>query len=213
MRNKSDLDTMSMDDLYNNLKVYKDEIKSLWLLYLQKTLAVLMKQLILLMKFLLLVHRDKLLPQLMLMMSCFPSSSTYASSQGQASSSTEAVNTAYEVTMLTMRVKRFLMKTRRNLNFNGKETVGFDKTKVECYNYHRRGYFDRECRAPRNPGNRNGDVPRRIVLVETPTNALVVQDGIGGYDWSFQAEEGPIDFDLMVHLSSGSSISSSSDSE
>ncbi|GJV89982.1 hypothetical protein Tco_1533920 [Tanacetum coccineum] len=52
MRNKYDLDTMSMDDLYNNLK---------------KTLAVLMKQLILLMKFLLLVHRDKLLPQLMLM--------------------------------------------------------------------------------------------------------------------------------------------------
>ncbi|GJU88587.1 hypothetical protein Tco_1301010 [Tanacetum coccineum] len=27
MRNKSDLDTMSMDDLYNNLKVYKAEIK------------------------------------------------------------------------------------------------------------------------------------------------------------------------------------------
>ncbi|GJX34239.1 hypothetical protein Tco_0245796 [Tanacetum coccineum] len=28
MRNKSDLDTMSMDDLYNNLKVYEAEIKS-----------------------------------------------------------------------------------------------------------------------------------------------------------------------------------------
>ncbi|GKA29438.1 hypothetical protein Tco_0715683, partial [Tanacetum coccineum] len=28
MRNKSDLDTMSMDDLYNNLKVYETEIKS-----------------------------------------------------------------------------------------------------------------------------------------------------------------------------------------
>ncbi|GJU33631.1 hypothetical protein Tco_1181985 [Tanacetum coccineum] len=27
MRNKSDLDTLSMDDLYNNLKVYKSEIK------------------------------------------------------------------------------------------------------------------------------------------------------------------------------------------
>ncbi|GKA89223.1 hypothetical protein Tco_0811035 [Tanacetum coccineum] len=27
MRNKSDLDTMSMDDLYNNLKVYEAEIK------------------------------------------------------------------------------------------------------------------------------------------------------------------------------------------
>ncbi|GKB21360.1 hypothetical protein Tco_0855283 [Tanacetum coccineum] len=79
--------------------------------------------------------------------------------------------------------------------------------------FQRRGHFARECRAPRNQGNRNGDVSRRIVPVETPANALVVQDGIGGYDWSFQAEEGPTDFALMAHLSSGSSSSSSSDSE
>ncbi|GJX39714.1 ribonuclease H-like domain-containing protein [Tanacetum coccineum] len=129
------------------------------------------------------------------------------------SSTNEAVNIAHEVAMLTIRVKRFLKKTGRNLNFNGKETVGFDKTKVECYNYHRRGHFARECRAPRNQGNRNGDAPRRIVPVETPVNALVVQDGIGGYDWSYQAKEGPTDFALMAHLSSGSSSSSSSDSE
>ncbi|GJZ76037.1 hypothetical protein Tco_0640502, partial [Tanacetum coccineum] len=42
-----------------------------------------------------------------------------------------------------------------------------------------RGHFARECMAPRNQGNRNRDDPRRIVPVETSTNALVVQDMIG----------------------------------
>ncbi|GJR98376.1 hypothetical protein Tco_0270550 [Tanacetum coccineum] len=45
------------------------------------------------------------------------------------------------------------------------------------------------------------------------TNALVVQDGISGYDWSFQAEEGIINFALMAYTSQGSSSSSSSDFE
>ncbi|GKE55734.1 hypothetical protein Tco_1494919, partial [Tanacetum coccineum] len=99
----------------------------------------------------------------------------------------EEIDHKWQVAMLTMRVKRFLKKTERNLNFNGKETVRFDKTNVECYNYHRR--------------------------VETLANALVVQDGIGGYDWSFQAEERPTNFALMAYLSSGSSSSLSSDSE
>ncbi|GJS47318.1 hypothetical protein Tco_0597439 [Tanacetum coccineum] len=64
--------------------------------------------------------------------------------------------------------------------------------------------------APRNQGYRNGDNPRRVVLVETPANSLVVQDGIGGYDWSFQAEEGPTNIALMAYTSQSSS---SSDSE
>ncbi|GJU88201.1 hypothetical protein Tco_1300624 [Tanacetum coccineum] len=42
----------------------------------------------------------------------------------------EEMDLKWQVAMLTMRVKRFLQKTRRNLNFNGKETVGFDKTKT-----------------------------------------------------------------------------------
>nr|GEZ15019.1 ribonuclease H-like domain-containing protein [Tanacetum cinerariifolium] len=79
--------------------------------------------------------------------------------------------------------KKFMKKTERNLNFNGKEPVGFDKTRVECFNCHSRGHFAREFHAPRNQGNRSGDNEKRVVLVETPTSVLVVQDGLGGYDW------------------------------
>ncbi|GJU25747.1 ribonuclease H-like domain-containing protein [Tanacetum coccineum] len=75
-----------------------------------------------------------------------------------------------------------------------------------------RGPFARECRAPRNQGNRNIDKTTRVVPVETSTNALVVTDRMG-YDWSYQTEEEPIDFALMAYSSSGSSSSSSSDTK
>ncbi|GKB48581.1 hypothetical protein Tco_0899334, partial [Tanacetum coccineum] len=39
--------------------------------------------------------------------------------------------------------------------------------------------------------------------LETPANALVAQDGIGGYDWSFQAEEDITNFALMAYTSQG----------
>nr|GEZ36710.1 hypothetical protein [Tanacetum cinerariifolium] len=74
------------------------------------------------------------------------------------------------------------------------------------YNYHVRGHFARECRAPKNQRNINRDNTRRAVPVETPTNALIVTDEMG-YDWSYQAEEGPTDFALMAFSSSSSSSS------
>nr|GEW17337.1 copia protein [Tanacetum cinerariifolium] len=43
----------------------------------------------------------------------------------------EEIDLKWQVAMLTMRVKRFIKKTGRNLNVNGKETIGFDKTKLE----------------------------------------------------------------------------------
>ncbi|GJY29613.1 ribonuclease H-like domain-containing protein [Tanacetum coccineum] len=45
-----------------------------------------------------------------------------------------------------MRMKKFYKKTGRKLQFDAKEPVGFDKTKVECYNCHKTGHFARECR-------------------------------------------------------------------
>nr|GEU79843.1 reverse transcriptase [Tanacetum cinerariifolium] len=79
----------------------------------------------------------------------------------------------------------------RKFSMNGTDTIGFDKSKVECYNYHKRGHFARECMAPRNQENKNRKNSRRSVPVEThASSALVSCDGLRGYDWSNQAEEG-----------------------
>nr|GEY83263.1 hypothetical protein [Tanacetum cinerariifolium] len=79
-------------------------------------------------------------------------------------------------------------------------SIGFDMSKVECYNCHRRRHFVRECKSPKD--TRNKETQRRNVPVETSTsNAWVSQcDGVGSYDWSFQAEEEPTNYALMAFI-------------
>ncbi|GJV45534.1 hypothetical protein Tco_1430070 [Tanacetum coccineum] len=112
----------------------------------------------------------------------------------------EAIKTRFGGNKESKKMQKTVLKQQYE-NFNASRSEGLDKIydrvvsmkdleqidtdDLEKMDVKWRGHFARECRAPRNQGNRNGDVSRRIVPIETHVNALVVQDGIGGYDWSF----------------------------
>ncbi|GKC94333.1 retrovirus-related pol polyprotein from transposon TNT 1-94 [Tanacetum coccineum] len=86
----------------------------------------------------------------------------------------EEMDLRWQMAMLTIRARRFMKKTGRKFSINGNETIGFDKSKVECYNCHKMRHFTRECRAPKNQENRNRENTRRVMPVETTTfNALI----------------------------------------
>ncbi|GKA00612.1 putative ribonuclease H-like domain-containing protein [Tanacetum coccineum] len=161
-----------MGDLYYNLKVYKPEVKMM-----SSSSSS--------------THN----------MAFVSSSNNNTNSTNGAVNTAQAVNTAHgdlqqihlddmeemdliwQMAMLTMRARRFLKNIGMKLTVNGNETIGFDKSKVECYNCHKRGHFTRECGAPRNQDNKNKESSRRSVHVETSTStALVSCDSLGGYN-------------------------------
>ncbi|GJR73588.1 ribonuclease H-like domain-containing protein [Tanacetum coccineum] len=69
----------------------------------------------------------------------------------------EEMDLKWQVAMISMRMKKFYKKTGRKLQFDAKEPVGFDKTKVECYSCHKTGHFARECRSKGNQDSRRRD--------------------------------------------------------
>nr|GEW25656.1 hypothetical protein [Tanacetum cinerariifolium] len=52
-------------------------------------------------------------------------------------------------------------RTGRNLRANGPTSMGFDMSKVECYNCHKKGHFARECRSPKDTRRNIAAEPHR----------------------------------------------------
>ncbi|GJW93287.1 putative ribonuclease H-like domain-containing protein [Tanacetum coccineum] len=120
----------------------------------------------------------------------------------------EEIDLKWQVAMILMRMKFFYKKTGRKLQFDAKEPVGFDKTKVECYNCHKTGHFARECRIKGNQDNRrrdawnSGNKDGSRTGKKEDSKALVTIDG-EGVDWTNHSEEDE-DYALMACNSSDS---------
>ncbi|GJW79365.1 putative ribonuclease H-like domain-containing protein [Tanacetum coccineum] len=115
-RNKPDLDTLSMDDLYNNLKIYETEVKG--------------------------SSSSNQNSQNVAFVSSNNSGSSnqaYGSNSANTDSMSDVIDAddleemdlKWQMAMLTMRARRFLNKTGRKINANGSETIGFNKSKSD----------------------------------------------------------------------------------
>ncbi|GJW01772.1 ribonuclease H-like domain-containing protein [Tanacetum coccineum] len=161
-RNKPEIETLSLDDLFNNLKAYESEdvnTASTQGAADSSTSVENLSDAVIYSFF----ARQPSIPQL-----------DNEDLQQIHPDDLEEMDLRWNIAMLTMRARRFLKNTRKKLDMANKERIEFDKSKVECFNCHKRGHFARECKAPINQDNRNKKPTRRTVPVEKNTsNALV----------------------------------------
>ncbi|GKF53300.1 ribonuclease H-like domain-containing protein [Tanacetum coccineum] len=97
----------------------------------------------------------------------------------------EAMDLKWQLSLLSIRAKRYYQRIGKKIFINANDTAGYDKSKVECFNCHKIGYFARECRAPR---NKEGQFRNHGNNEDTYSKSMLAIDGVG-FDWSDMAEE------------------------
>ncbi|GJW91026.1 ribonuclease H-like domain-containing protein [Tanacetum coccineum] len=198
MRTKPGVDNLSIDDLYNNLRVFEYDIKG--------------------------STGSSSSPKNVAFVSSESTSSTNDVSTANGVSTSSGYNSQREnyssytdeiirdgLKMASRydfyEIEEVLQEDREKLNFDAKEPVGFDKTKVEYYNCHKKGHFARDCRLKGNTGYKSKDNGRRPGKQEEP-KALVTLDG-EGVVWTDHVEDEQENFTLMAYSNSGSDTKNS----
>nr|GEX28550.1 hypothetical protein [Tanacetum cinerariifolium] len=135
-RNRNDLDTMSLDDLYNHLKVYEAEVQKKSNSNSQNMAFISSSKNSI-------GNKDGNI-------ACVSTSSTTVPTASASidEDDMEEMDIKWSMALLSMRADKFWKRTGKKISIQGLDVAGFDKLKVECYNCHKMGHFARECRAP-----------------------------------------------------------------
>nr|GEX21510.1 putative ribonuclease H-like domain-containing protein [Tanacetum cinerariifolium] len=145
-RNKADLDTMSIDDIYNNFKIVEQEVRgttSTNSTNHQNGSQLMHEDLEQ-------IHEDDL----------------------------EEIDLKWQLSLLSMKAKRFFQKTGNKITINGSDTTGYGKAKENR--------------------TRNQDTTRKTIHVkDTSSKVMVAIDG-AAFDWSYMVDyEAPTNMAFM----------------
>nr|GEU74423.1 hypothetical protein [Tanacetum cinerariifolium] len=182
MRTKPGVDTLSFDDLYNNLRVFESDVKG-------STVSSSSIQNVAF------VSSDNTSSTNEVTTAYGVSTSSGHNSQREGSSSyTDELMYSFFANQSSgskldhKDIEQLDEFDLEDMDLKWQEPVGFDKNKVECFNCHNTGYFTRECRSKRNQQSRRRDAGnighkardngRRPAKQDEP-KAMVTIDGEG----------------------------------
>nr|GEY67426.1 hypothetical protein [Tanacetum cinerariifolium] len=120
-KNMSDLDTMSLDDLYNHLKVYESEVQKKSKLNFQNMAFISSAK-----------HNNE--NEKVNTASVYTASTNVFTASANIGAASISQDTAYAYIAS--------QSSGKKITIQGTDVAGFDKSKIECFNCHKMGHFD-----------------------------------------------------------------------